>query len=45
MFLVNPEYVDLLRARTKPVTIMALSAVGLQMIGYLIIKKIVNIEV
>ncbi|MGJ5819215.1 type II secretion system F family protein [Paludibaculum fermentans] len=44
MFLVNPDYVTFF-AREEIGNMMALGAVGLQIIGYLIIKKIVNIEV
>jgi tight adherence protein B len=44
MFLANPDYVTFF-AREEVGNYMALSAVGLQILGYGIIKKIVNIEV
>ncbi|MBI5283209.1 MAG: type II secretion system F family protein [Candidatus Solibacter usitatus] len=44
MFLVNPEYVTFF-AREEVGNYMALAGIGLQVLGYLIIKKIVNIEV
>ncbi len=44
MFVVNPDYVTFF-VREEVGNMMALGAVGLQIIGYLIIKKIVNIEV
>ncbi len=44
MFLANPEYVTFF-AREEVGNYMALGAVGLQILGYAIIKKIVNIEV
>ena len=44
MFVANPDYVGFF-VREETGNIMALSAVGLQVLGYLIIKKIVSIEV
>ena len=44
MFISNPDYVTFF-AREEVGNYMALSAVGLQVLGYAIIKKIVNIEV
>jgi len=44
MFLVNPDYITFF-AREEVGNYMALAGVGLQVLGYLIIKKIVQIEV
>ena len=44
MFLANPEYVTFF-VREEVGNYMALGAVGLQILGYGVIKKIVNIEV
>jgi tight adherence protein B len=44
MFVVNPDYVTFFITEEVG-NIMALSAVALQVVGYMVIKKIVNIEV
>jgi len=44
MFISNPDYVTFF-VREETGNYMALGAIGLQILGYLIIKKIVNIEV
>ncbi|WP_321477646.1 type II secretion system F family protein [uncultured Paludibaculum sp.] len=44
MFITNPEYVTFF-LKEETGNMMALGAIGLQVLGYLIIKKIVSIEV